>query len=179
MPTSTKPETYKSKTRGKGEPIHEFVARQLRDNPPEERGTDPTVKVVGSSPSRRDMRTYFKGTLRFPDGIQIGGAEVYRRAPDGALHFHAFVEDLSIEQMRELETYANGTPYMSQAERRAQRREAIQRRTEIRMHGHATSTAPIEEQVAAALRQMPNATAAQKRRVLEALLEPSEEKSKP
>ena len=156
MPPATKTarKKFTGGRQGVGESVLDYVRRQLAERPPAENGTDPEVMERGCSPTRRSSRVYFRNSLNYPEGIEVGGSELFIVNPDGSFCKPTFRPDLSADQLDELQALANSRPHMTLQERSERRRLKEKRKREIDTYGRPVETASKEEQLVSALAQV-------------------------
>lgn len=136
------------------EAILAFIAEQLVSRPPDPNGSHPVAAHHRAAPMRRSWRMYFERTPNFPQGVKIGGSELYATDENGKPHFEQFREDISTEEMYRLECHAYNRKYVSTEDRKAFRLLRDKRESEVARYGRPVETASSEEQILAAVSQV-------------------------
>lgn len=164
--TRTATKKFTGRRQGIGEGVLEYAQRQLKERPPAENGTDPVSLGRGRAPILRSSRKYFRGSRRFPHGLEIGGSQIYTTNPDSSLNKPDFRPDLCAAQLDELEAIANDREYVTQGTKDEIRRLKQKRLREIDTYGRPVETASEPEQWARAMGQVGPEVAEKLKRVM-------------
>lgn len=152
----------KGRSKTKAEPdrmspegILAYIQKRLKESPPDPNGSDPYRTAPNTSLKKRSSRPdYFRGSPRFPDGISIGGSELYNEDSQGRPLLEDFRPDISSNEIAILEAYAFNRKFVTSEDRKEYRRLRDLRENEIKRFGRQVDTASAEEQALSAVAQV-------------------------
>lgn len=137
--------------RGSPEGVVAYIKQRLLEHPPAPHGSEPLQREARQAGTLRSSRIYFPNTEAFPNGIEVGGNEIYNRNQQGKWVLAQFRADISPREMEVLDCYANGRHFLTDEERAFRRKERDIRLYELKRYGREVTTSTPEEQALAAI----------------------------